>query len=270
MAGSSESPHDGSPSSERSAFREAIDRLKAAPDEPPKSVPGAGAASGAPIAGAPAALDDVCQRLLDDLRKRCPGLVPADPLPPGTAGSVVPVQPDQVGVLLRTAVAHVIALSTTGRPPAQDQPPPPAVLWRDNIDSLLVHIGRISVKLSDGVIMMIIPVGCDQLPDGAGTVIVEIHSGTPERPTGMLAATPNRPEGPDVVVDRWAGALTALAWQALLELASGVAAAAGSDTDGTPLIPVALAASSGGLAVLPQARHPFDRELPAPIVREVR
>ena len=189
MAGSSESPHDGSPSSERSAFREAIDRLKAAPDEPPKSAP----ASGAPIAGALAALDDVCQRLLDDLPEALPRLGSGRPAPAGHGRFRRPVRPDQVGVLLRTAVAHVIALSATGRPPAQDRRRRLRRAVARQVDSLLVHIGRISVKLSDGVIMMIIPVGCDQLRrrrhcDRRDPLR---HPGAAH--TGMLAATPNRP-----------------------------------------------------------------------------
>jgi hypothetical protein len=43
---------------------------------------------------------------------------------------------------------------------------------------------------------------------------------------------------------------------------AGIAAAAGRDTDGSPLIPAAVSATQKGLMVQTQARHPFDR-LPA-------
>ncbi|MGZ6671176.1 MAG: hypothetical protein ACXVFM_02370, partial [Solirubrobacteraceae bacterium] len=52
-----------------------------------------------------------------------------------------------------------------------------------------------------------------------------------------------------------------LAWQALLDSAAGVAAQAGVDTDGTPLVATALAAGKDRVEVIPQARHPFDRVL---------
>jgi hypothetical protein len=74
----------------------------------------------------------------------------------------------------------------------------------------------------------------------------------------LLAAAAD-PRGPLVVVRRWGDALTALAWQAVLNSIGGVTAAAGSDLDGAPLIPAALTASASGFAVLGQARHEIDR-----------
>lgn len=252
-----------------SAFQDALATLTAATGP---AEPGTAAAPADPKAPPPGALDDVCTRLLADLRKRCPGLVPDDPLPAGTPGSVVPVAAGEAGQLITTAIAQAVSESAAGRVPAQ---PPPAsvVLWRDGIDSLLVQVSGISVKLQPGAVMVIIPVACDQLasddgsPGGAGTVVVEIHVGMPGRPTGLLAAAPARPDGPDVVVERWGAALIALAWRGLLDAAGGVAAAAGKDTDGAPLVPVALVASADGLAVLPQARQSFDRILPGKVIR---
>jgi hypothetical protein len=258
------------------AFQDALATLTAVPGRAePGDAQGTAAAFPNDPKDPPAErLDDVCTRLLADLRKRCPGLVPDDPLPAGTPGSVVPVAAGQAGQLVGTAIAQAVSMSAAGRLPAQ-QPPPSAVLWRDGIDSLLVQVSGISVKLQAGVVAVIIPVACDQLTGddgpgasgGTGTVVVQIHVGMPDRPTGMLAATPERPDGPEVVVERWGVALTALAWRGLLDAAGGVAAAAGKDTDGTPLVPVALVASADGLAVLPQARQPFDRILPGKVVR---
>jgi len=253
-----------------SAFRVALDSLAAA-EHPGHACPPDPA--GHPGTGGPASVDEVCKQLLAQLRKRCPGLaLPTDPLPAGQPGAVVPVSADQVGVLIGASIADQVTVSASGRLPGQGAPPPPAVLWRDGIDSLLVKVADISVKLSDGVVLVIIPVMCDQLRDAAGApatgaVVVELHVGTADRPTGMFAATPERPDGPPVVVQRWGAALTALAWRALLEAAAGIAAAAGRDADGSPLVPVALVASGQGLAVLPQARHPFDRQLPGQAVR---
>jgi hypothetical protein len=89
-------------------------------------------------------------------------------------------------------------------------------------------------------------------------VTVDFVVGTPSRPTGLLAAS-TEPRGPRVVVRRWGEALTALAWQAVLDATGGVAAAAGADRDGSVLIPVVLTASRDGIAVVGQARHEIDR-----------
>jgi hypothetical protein len=74
-----------------------------------------------------------------------------------------------------------------------------------------------------------------------------------------LAAAPV-PRGPAVVVDRWQDALVALAWQALLDAAAGLSAAAGRDPDGAGLVPTGWSGSTQGLAIRAQARHPFDRQ----------
>jgi hypothetical protein len=108
-----------------------------------------------------------------------------------------------------------------------------------------------------------IDVACDQLRAGKRTptahVDIDLVVGTEDRPTGLLAAA-TTPRGPAVVVDRWADALVALAWQALLDTAAALSAAAGADVDGTPLIPTRWSASREGIAVGPQARHAFDRQ----------
>ncbi len=104
---------------------------------------------------------------------------------------------------------------------------------------------------------------CDEAVSATGElrshVDVDVVVGTAERPTGLLAAAP-MPRGPSVVVDRWQDALVALAWQALLDAAAGLSAAAGRDPDGAALVPTSWSVSRRGLAIGAQARHPFDRQ----------
>ena len=108
-----------------------------------------------------------------------------------------------------------------------------------------------------------VDVACDELRAARrkpqARVEIDLVVGTDERPAGLLAAA-TTPRGPAVVVDRWADALVAFAWQALLDTAAALSAAAGADVDGTPLIPTRWSASKKGIAVGPQARHPFDRQ----------
>jgi len=211
-------------------------------------------------------VDEVCASLLKQLRARCPGLIPADPLPPGTTGAVVPVTPAALGPLVITAAQQATAESAPGGGPVVTSRLPDSALWRDGIDSLLVHLGTIGVSLGNGTVTVAVPVACDQMVDAKGApqslpVTVMFVIGTRDRPTGMFAATPHRPDGPAVVVERWGESLTALAWRALLDAAAGVAAAAGQDSDGAALIPTAMVATPDGLLVQTQARHPFDRDV---------
>ena len=204
------------------------------------------------------AVDDYCAALLKELRAKCPGLVPAGPLPPSGTGAVVPVTPDALGPLVVAAAGQAVPGAQTGGTP------PDAVLWQQGVDALLVRIAAITTTVGDGWVTVTVPVTCDQLQGPAGTpptqpVTVTFVMGTADRPAGLFAAAPSRPDGPAVVTERWADALTALAWRALLDAVAGVAAAAGRDTDGSPLIPAAVAATAKGLMVQTQARHPFDR-----------
>ncbi len=104
--------------------------------------------------------------------------------------------------------------------------------------------------------------GCDQT--GATEVDVSFAVGLPDRPLGLVVATEDRPLGPAAVVDVWGDALIALAWQSLLDVASGVSAASGSDSAGTPLIASALHSDGKSLSVTPQARFAFDASGPGP------
>jgi len=201
--------------------------------------------------------DQACAALLKELRARCPGLVPADPLPPSGVGPVIPVTPAALGPLVVAAAGRALPGAETGGTS------PSAVLWQQGVDALLVRITAITTAVGDGWVTVTIPVTCDQIQSPAGSpgqpVTVTFVMGTADRPAGLFAAAPSRPDGPAVVAERWADALTALAWRALLDTVAGIAAAAGRDTDGSPLIPVAVAATDKGLLIQTQARHPFDR-----------
>ena len=146
---------------------------------------------------------------------------------------------------------------------------PRSVLWEEGADALLLEVAGIDVQLGDGLVSISIPVRCDQLPESRGVVLVDFVLGTPERPTGLLAAA-TEPRGPREVVRRWGDALTALAWQAVLDASGGVAGAAGVDRDGAVLVPAALTASRAGIGVLAQARHEIDRIRPDRVVRPAR
>jgi hypothetical protein len=213
-----------------------------------------------PRARKPDDLEAECRKFLEFLRKNCPDLLPPDPVKPGT-----PVEPLRVTAkwgtgLVRAAVKDAAA-GALGRRPTD--PPLDAVVWTDGADSLLVLLDSVRLSTAEGIVTVSVDVACDQLRAARrkpqARVEIDLVVGTDERPAGLLAAA-TTPRGSAVVVDRWADALVAFAWQALLDTAAALSAAAGADVDGTPLIPTRWSASKKGIAVGPQARHPFDRQ----------
>jgi hypothetical protein len=207
-------------------------------------------------------LDAECRRHLEFVRKNCPGMLPRDPVEPGVPVEPVPVDTQRAAGLLRAAIKGAAAAAAGHRP---TDPPPDAVVWTDGVDALLVLLDSVRLSTSDGVVTVGIDVACDQARSASGEprshVEIDLVVGTAERPAGLLAAAPV-PRGLPVVVDRWHDALVALAWQALLDAAAALSASVGADIDGTRLIPTRWTASKDGIAIGPQARHPFDR-LPA-------
>ncbi len=209
--------------------------------------------------GDSARVDDRCRQMLKGLRERCPGLVPEFDLPAGSVGDAIPVPVRNATALVVAALCQASATAATGTVPLPDAPLPSNVLWQEGTDALLVEVAQARVVLTDGVVRVTLPVRCDQLPTRRGTVTVTLVVGTVDRPTGLFVASPDHPEGPPVVVQRWGEALTAFVWQAVVDVVSGLATHAGRDVDGACLVPVALVAARNGLVVLPQARHPIDR-----------
>ena len=76
-------------------------------------------------------------------------------------------------------------------------------------------------------------------------------------PAGLYAAAARRPNGPDIIVSTWGDALVAFAWQCVLGLVTGIAAATGKDQRGNLLVPVEIAVTGRGIEIVPMARHRF-------------
>jgi hypothetical protein len=167
---------------------------------------------------------------------------PAKPLPAGTVGTEIPIN---IQFLQR-----LIAAAATQDNPGQQ-------LWVKDGSELLVLTGKVSVTLDDGLVLLTIPVSCDQ---AAGAIIqVPFAVGSKDQPAGLVFATEERPRGPEVIVDIWSEALIAFAWRLMLTVTARIAAQSGVDQDGTGLVPIALTANKESLALLPMAHHTFDR-----------
>lgn len=165
----------------------------------------------------------------------------------GDVGKPVFVDAGQSAELLRVASRRAAGFF---RPTKRTE-----VVWVEGESELAVGIGEVDVKLSDGLIRVFIPVRCDQT--GPATVEVLFATGSPAEPAGLYSATLRRPNGPEIVTASWGDALVAFAWQCVLELVTGMAAATGKDARGNLLVPVELAVSARGIEILPMARHRF-------------
>lgn len=180
--------------------------------------------------------------LLESIARRFPQLIDNKRLPSGSVGPELPFD--------AAAVQRLFTAGATERNQGTQ-------LWTKDDSELLVHTGKVTVSIDEGLIVLTIPVSCDQARDAS--VQVPFAVGSQDRPTGLIVATEERPRGPSQVVDVWAESLTAFAWRTLMAIVTRVAAHSGIDQDRAALIPVSLTASRDGLRVLTMARHAFDR-----------
>jgi hypothetical protein len=127
------------------------------------------------------------------------------------------------------------------------------VVWATGSSELTVHTAGLTFACDPGLVTIGVPVSCDQVPKAVVTVSLAV--GTEAAPTGLLMSTFAVPQGPAAIVDVWAGAITAFAWEALLHLAQQLSAEVGVDASKQPLVPALVGAASGVLLVQPMARH---------------
>lgn len=196
-------------------------------------------------------LDPACAEAIAALRKRCPEAFVNGTLKPGEAGTPLVVPSENSSALIRAAFAD----AANGGVGQQSD----AVVWRDGQDELIVFASGIRVILRTGLVLVGVPVYCDQT--GRAEVTIVFAVGGSDAPTGLVMATETTPRGPDVIVSRWGDQLTAVGYDALLRVAAGVTSAIGADVMDEPLIPAALEAGPDGLRITPQARYRIGRRL---------
>ena len=180
-----------------------------------------------------------CRKLLAEVRRLCPELMPGPPLPPGKLAPPASLDADTLQELVPLAVG------------AAEEP---RVVWQAAGSEALADLGATRVVTREGLVLVNLVLETEQT--GRTDVVVPFAVGTAERPAGMVAMTEPKPRGPAVLVDRWGEAIVAAAWQALLDIADAAARAAGRDVTGRALRAGALLAGEEGLQVVPQAEHP--------------
>lgn len=180
--------------------------------------------------------------------RRAERLAPAPrPMAEGDVHEPVVIDPRSARRLLAVAAKRAAGLY---RPTTRTE-----AVWVQGDSQLAIGLADVGIETRDGLIIVAIPVRCDQIEPA--TVTVTFAVGGRNRPAGLYAATERRPRGPAVVVDTWGPALVAFAWQCVLGLVSGLAGAIGKDTRGNVLVPAELEATPDGIRILPMARHRF-------------
>lgn len=168
-------------------------------------------------------------------------------LKPGSVGRWIEVPADASQKMLQQTTRLVADLPRTGSR---------TVVWVSGTDELRVATDQVTLTCHPGLVVIGIPVDCDQLSGRTARVVeVALAVGTIEAPRGLMMATLSEPTGPAVVTDLWADSLHAFAWESLLTLAREIAAAVGHDREGRALVPVALGAADGVFLVRSMARH---------------
>jgi hypothetical protein len=172
---------------------------------------------------------------------------PKRQLAEGETSHPIVIDEGRMPALLRVAAKQAAGLF---RPTKRTE-----VVWVQGDSELAVSLTDLTVKLADGLIIVLMTVRCDQ----TGVVVIEVGFavGTPDEPSGLYASTFRRPNGPPLIVEAWGEALVAFAWQCVLGMVSGIAGATGKDARGNILVPVELTASGKGLEIVPMARHRF-------------
>jgi hypothetical protein len=130
----------------------------------------------------------------------------------------------------------------------------PQVVWTHGSSELLVHTDEVTLTCTQGLVRIGVTVECDQT-QGRVCVSVPFAVGTEQAPSGLVMSTYDRLDAPDAVTATWTDALTAFAWESLLEVARRVCAELGRDTRHRPLVPGSIGAAPRVLLVQPMARH---------------
>lgn len=93
---------------------------------------------------------------------------------------------------------------------------PPAVVWIDRGDEVLVHLPDLRVALRDKLIAVSLDLETDQT--GRKTLLMPFAVGGIRDQAGLLAATEELPRGDGLLVARWGRIVQDAVWGALLQV----------------------------------------------------
>ena len=131
-------------------------------------------------------------------------------------------------------------------------------VWRDADAEALLHPDATRARVLPGLVLVGIVVEVGERA-GPTTLTVPFAVGTERTPAGMVIGAERRARGDELVTGRWGKYAVAAAYRSLLLATAAVAAGAGWDLDGAPLVTGALTAEPHRLNIWAQARFESDR-----------
>lgn len=159
------------------------------------------------------------------------------------------VPADEAQRVLRGIIRHVVDIQADTSS---------VLVWQRDDAELWVDVATVTLTCFEGLVRIGVKVGCDEIT-GSVVMTVPIGVGRPDAPTGLVMSSVDRLDGPDLVASRWSDAITAFAWEALLELARRLCAELGRDASGLPLIPGSVGAAKGQLLIQPMSRNDLSK-----------
>ncbi|MBC7841323.1 MAG: hypothetical protein H7099_03390 [Gemmatimonadaceae bacterium] len=173
-------------------------------------------------------------------------LRPGIKLPPGEiAPDLLRIPVKDADAVMRGIIHLVADIAANTRP---------SVVWVAGDDELLVQLDATRLTCAPGFITISLFVQCDEVRD-VQRIDVAFAVGSPQRPTGLVMSTFDRPQGPAVILDTWGASITAFAWETLVTTAQQLAAGVGKDASGRPLVPGTIAADTNLLLIGAMARN---------------
>jgi hypothetical protein len=127
------------------------------------------------------------------------------------------------------------------------------IVWQQGASELAVDLAKTTLRCDPGLVTVVVTVTCDQVTEPV-PLEAPFAVGTRDAPAGLVMSTFTRLDGPRIVTDLWSEAITAFAWECLLELARRITARLGTDTAHRALVPGGIAADKGVLLIQPMAR----------------
>jgi len=184
--------------------------------------------------------------LLETILTRAAWFEPIDRrVPPGeTTKDVLEVPVADARRLLVDVVRLVADVPKQGRA---------TIVWQQGASELAVDLARTTLRCDPGLVTVVVTVTCDQIAEPT-KLEVPLAVGTRDAPAGLVMSTFTRLVGPRIVTDLWSEAITAFAWECLLELARRISARLGTDTAHRALVPGGIGADKGILLIQPMAR----------------
>jgi hypothetical protein len=117
-----------------------------------------------------------------------------------------------------------------------------------------VLLDKATIACEPGLVTISLFVSCDEVR-GAKRVDVPFAVGSPTRPSGLIMSTFDRVAAPAEIADTWSRSIIAFAWEALVTVATQLAAGVGRDSAKRPLVPATIAADRSVLLIGAMARN---------------